>query len=514
MVEFSQDAYRLTTPSRVWEGSAEGCIIRADGGKTLFSQAKSRIEAYKTGTGEGVKVTYTDFPDVPELEIECRIWQEHATNDVLFELIPLKDAVIKDVIWPGALKFDAPEAMTVLPLMRGVLVKNYTEETYPHIWPTDTVLPENGRYSCSRSMYMQFWGQYDNNGAAVSILETRWDGGMLVETGVERPTAVSARWRESLGKIGYARKLRVCFLPAGSDYNQIAKVYRAYVKANGEFVSLKQKIARNEKLAQLIGRPIVHTHIWYHVQPDSDAYKPDRPELNDRKQTYAQVEEGLKTLRKNGLDRAVLHLDGWCKRGYDNQHPDVLPPNEELGGWEGMRKLQDTCHELGYFFGLHDQYRDYYYDADSFDEELAIHNADGSVPSHSFWYGGKQTVLCQTMAPDYVRRNYREFAANGIHPDNVYLDVFSCVELDECFHPSHIMNREMCAQSRAKCLSEVAAMGTLMQSEEGIDWAFPYLDFVHHAPHAPVEDWWKPDHRAGIPVPLLDLVYHDCLIIP
>ena len=34
-----------------------------------------------------------------------------------------------------------------------------------------------------------------------------------------------------------------------------------------------------------------------------------------------------------------------------------------------LKLLADTCHELGYLFSLHDQYRDYYVDAPSFSSE-------------------------------------------------------------------------------------------------------------------------------------------------
>jgi hypothetical protein len=46
------------------------------------------------------------------------------------------------------------------------------------------------------------------------------------------------------------------------------------------------------------------------------------------------------------------------------------------GGWEGMKRLAETCADLGYLFSLHDQYRDYYVDAPSYDPQFAIHEED------------------------------------------------------------------------------------------------------------------------------------------
>ncbi len=506
--------YDFLVNGRTWRTAAWPCrILRKDGGETLFSDAKCVRSAYQTGVGKGFKEIYSDFPGIPGLVLECRIWAEDSTGDVLFELVPLQDAGVQEIFWPEAFENKAPEAMTVLPMMQGCLIPNYTDMELPYDWPTDTTMPEHGRYSCSRAMYMQFFGQYDADGGVMTIFETRYDGGMEPVCGGGKEVLVGARWRESLGKVGYARKLRVKFFPAGCDYNDLAKAYRAYIRSIGELVTLKQKAAANPKVAELIGRPIVHTYIWYHKAPSSEAYDHAHPERNDQEQTFDAVAAQLRELKSKGLKKAVLHLDGWGRRGYDNQHPDYLPPAEHLGGWKGMQDLQDTCHELGYFFGIHDQFRDYFYDADTFDEENAVHREDGSVFNHAIWAGGKQALLCATMAPDYIRRNYAALREHGILPDNAYLDVFSCVELDECFHPSHPMTREQCAKYRALGFLEVASHGTLLQSEEGIDWAFPSLTFLHHAPHALDKDWYK-GRCVGIPIPLLDLVYHDCMIIP
>ena len=60
----------------------------------------------------------------------------------------------------------------------------------------------------------------------------------------------------------------------------------------------------------------------------------------------------------------------------------------------------------GYLFGIHDQYRDYYLDAPTFDPAYATMLPDGSYPQHARWAGGPQTYLCATQAQSYVRRNF------------------------------------------------------------------------------------------------------------
>ncbi|MBQ5390184.1 MAG: hypothetical protein IIU58_04675, partial [Clostridia bacterium] len=105
-------------------------------------------------------------------------------------------------------------------------------------------------------------------------------------------------------------------------------------------------------------------------------------------------------LKEKGADKVYLHLDGWGCHGYDNLHPDPFPVNELAGGADGMRALQQTCTEIGYMFGIHDQYRDYYYDAPSFSFDNAIMDIDGGHPYCSVWYGGPHSFLCAELAPD------------------------------------------------------------------------------------------------------------------
>ena len=85
-----------------------------------------------------------------------------------------------------------------------------------------------------------------------------------------------------------------------------------------------------------------------------------------------------------GFERVNVSLSGWPTHGYDRQHPDGLPPNEEGGGWAGMRRFFETCRELGFVCWLHDQYRDYYPDAPSFNRDLAVREEDATSPPTHF----------------------------------------------------------------------------------------------------------------------------------
>jgi hypothetical protein len=178
-----------------------------------------------------------------------------------------------------------------------------------------------------------------------------------------------------------------------------------------------------------------------------------------------------------------------------------------------MRELSDTMKDMNYMFGIHDQYRDYYFDAPTFDENFAVRNVDGTIPEFARWAGGRQSYLCASQAPFYVKRNFEELFKQGIHLEGTYLDVFTCNEGDECVHPWHKMTRKECFEYRKACFDYLLSRGILPSSEEVVDWSMQSLVFAHYAPY----DFMlagKASPRKGIPVPLFNLVYHDCVVLP
>ena len=169
--------------------------------------------------------------------------------------------------------------------------------------------------------------------------------------------------------------------------------------------------------------------------------------------------------------------------------------------------------DCNYMLGLHDQYRDYYHRATSYDSFYSVYTSDTKRPSHASWAGGQQDYLCSAFAPYYVKRNYTEILSHGIHLEGSSLDVFTCNEPDECIHPYHPVSRKQCIANRLECFSYMHSKGILPSSEEVNEWALSELVYCPYAPyHFQMNSSAVP--RKGIPVPLFNLVYHDCIIIP
>ncbi len=438
-----------------------------------------------------------------DFEIRIFIELESREDDLTFRIVASEGAdAVREVDYPPSPEPDSFDR-TVVPFMQGMLL--------PRDWPRPVRLYDEIAYS--RGLYMPWWGFEREDGAALFVLlETPDDAGIRFEHPAGGPTRADVRWLSSLGHFAEPRRARLAFLDRGG-YVALAKRYRSQAILTGNFVSLKEKIARNPAVARLAGSPVIHVGILDNIQPESSYYQKDDPAANHRLVTFDRRREQFRALAARGLARAYVHLDGWGLRGYDNLHPDILPPSPEAGGWDGLTALAAACRDANLLLALHDQYRDYYFDAASFDLRHAVLNEDGTHPEGSTWYGGRQSILCSALAPGYVRRNYGEILSHGVDVRGAYLDVFSVVPGDECWSPEHPVTRGRSLDFRGQCFDVIRSFGGVVSSEEPADWAIPYLDLAHHGPHA-----LDPNPGAGpamgIPIPLFDLVYHDAIFLP
>lgn len=506
--------FTITHHGTTWNWAEGFCpLLKTAGGDALFQDADSIThQTVRTGLGVGVLSRFSGFSFGAyhaDLTFETYVQIEEATGFVSFQWIPVcEDCVsVKAIYWPGPMEFDEKRRdwYTLLNVQQGLLIPNDWEEAL------GTLLFDG--HFCSAGNYMPWFSQVREGAGYLAICQQPWDSFTYAEHPAGGPyTRVGVKWGPSLGKIRYCRSIRYSFL-TDCDYNDVCKQYRSYVKEQGLFCTLEEKAARVPSVNKLIGSSFLHRGIKNHVSPQSEFYDPENPDKYERVVPFSVRSEELLTYSRLGFKKLYLHLDGWGAKGYDNGHPDYLPACPEAGGYEGLRELAKTARHCGYLFGLHDQYRDYYFDAETFDSQFGCLSADGSLTEHSRWAGGHQTLLCASQAPSYVKRNFLTLANHGIRPDCAYLDVFTCNEGDECSHPRHPMTRKDCFCFRSRCFDYLLSQGILPSSEEVSDWSMKNLVFCHYAPyqfmmHPPGTP------RKGIAVPLFNLVYHDCVIEP
>ncbi len=488
-----------TAAGKQWHfGESDEGDVRGPASSLRFSDAKTKsMTPLRTSFCVGMTVTLKDFEKQPGEEFALGIYLEG--NEIRFTFAAPGDTSEVDTLrWPKPLKTGNTGAdLAVIPRMQGMLI--------PGDWDQKI---ESSDLANSRTLYMPWWGQIQDGHGVMTILETVDDGGVTYRHAKDTGTSIQPVWYSSMRHVRYLRVVRYVF-DGQATYVGMAKRYRRYVKETGRFVTLAEKVARNPALEKVIGHPVVHVAALYHNVPESKYFIKEKVEANHALTPFAEIGEQLRTIHDQGID-AYVHCDGWGYYGYDNGHPDVLPVGYEQGGVEGLRALADQCRAWGWVFALHDQYRDFYFNAKSMDPQLLLMRKDGTFHDEATWCGGRQSLLSPVWAPGNVRRNHDWLAEHGIKVGGTYLDVFSIVPPEESYQPASPVTRTECFEYRKNCFDILRARGYVMSSEEPVDRFVPVLDLVHHGPYFVFND----EKRSGIPVPLFNLVYHDSILLP
>lgn len=536
---------RVQTPTTSWSmppsPTAELVVVQ-DGdefGLRLTDATETRIDSYATGFSSGVKITLDGFrnagiraPGAPVgVRLSLTLALEGGDEDLCFEVAAVErdGATIRQLDWPPPV--DGREVdVSVLSHDDGMLL--------PRDWPKPYYAIHRARNDTSviqshliESWSMSWWGFLRGASGMIVIVETPDDAAYTFSHPAGGPTTIGPAWRPQLWHFGPLRSLRMAFLDE-ADHVALAKRYRRHVVESGLFVSLREKIARTPLVQNLIGNPFARVHVLRNVAPGGARYDTEHPEDNYRLTTFAEQVERLREWKAQGLERLNVTLAGWPHLGYDRQHPDGLPPTEAGGGWAGMKAFFDACAELGDTCWLHDQYRDYYPDAPSWDPQFAVHEQDtvrrtdtfpgtrfsphnfkeGYIPFLNYWDGGKQAYLNSRYMLGHIRKNYRLIFEHGIRPQGSYNDVFGYVPPDQDFNPEHPTTRTESMAYRAAVLDWTRAQLGIVGTEDGADWTVPYVDYTESRFNRNPGSGNDATSQGAIVAPLYDLVYHDAVV--
>jgi hypothetical protein len=427
-------------------------------------------------------------------------------NDLTIHLAPLRqdshEASIIDSYYPRGFRFPEKSAGDlVLPVGQGCLFDKDSTAVF------DMVLPGY----VGVGFVMPWWGQRCRDGAALIACTTTPDdlGFRVCSDGGRRGATVHPYWQASLGGFKYARSMTYSFFDNASVMD-LAKAYRRHAELQGLALTLREKAAERPAVESLVGGP--HLHIWF---MSTFSRFGSAARVN-----YMRFAEGLRRYRKlcdlAGIGpRALAHIDGWCRDGYDFNHPEPLPPDVRLGGWEGLRRLRDGIQELGHRVVLHDNYVDYYKHTAAFACDEGVMNLDGIKHESIEWLGGPQQWLCSTRAQKYLERTCDEMAAHRCAFNGFYLDCWSIGHLRECYDPNHPATRGVTRQAWSEALAVCHNLGQVVGSESGNDWAVPVMDYCHTVQPDIIPHVLRGKVPAfGVSIPLYNMVWHDCLVCP
>lgn len=308
------------------------------------------------------------------------------------------------------------------------------------------------------------------------------------------------------------RRIQTHVLGPGS-YVDIAKAYRAEAQARGWWVPWSRKIAGHPSRAELFGT--INFKLWSTLsrKMSEDSKTEESVRVNWTFEEAAQVAEHLK--RDLKLDRVLFMMGGWIRRGYDNQHPDILPAAPECGGNEGLAACARRVRDLGYVFCLHDNYQDLYRDSPSWDERYLMRKRDGSLAVGGSWAGGRAYLTCSPKALELARRPQNLPAVFDLtRAPSYFIDTTYAAGLQECFDPQHPLTRRDDLYWKQALSDYARSIFGIFGSECGREWAIPHSDFfegITGVSGGHFHDAGLLKKVGGIVVPLFELVYHDTI---
>ena len=309
-----------------------------------------------------------------------------------------------------------------------------------------------------------------------------------------------------------ARSATVHFLGKG-DYVTAATAYRQIARQKGYLVTWDQKLPSYPDRAKLFGA--VNFKLWSVLtrQMNEDSTQERRVTVNWTFDEAAQVAEHLKNDLK--LDKVHFLMGGWIHRGYDNQHPDILPAAPECGGDAKFAECARRVMALGYIFGLHDNYQDMYRDAPSFDLSYVQKHPDGKPVLGGSWAGGRPYITCSRRAVDLAKRPQNLAAVRKLTNANSYfIDTTYAAGLQECFDPAHPLTRADDMHWKQVLSDYAREVFGIFGSECGREWAIPHADYFEGMTGVSGTYYHNANllrQVGGVSVPLFEMVYRDTI---
>ncbi|MCX7598732.1 MAG: DUF5696 domain-containing protein, partial [Armatimonadetes bacterium] len=398
--------------------------------------------------------------------------------------------ILENALWTT----EADGGYSVLPVRLGVMV------------PASEGLPSVRRMLTYSDTSMAFYGAV-RQGSALLVAWPHCDTELVfAHTWLDNPMVGGRRMNSiSLTLVPPADSCTIHPLGRG-DYCDIARAYRRIAARRGFVKTWAQKRRECPNVDKLIGAADFKPFVFVRVLPR----EPGGQEGLHIGFSFSEVAQCAEHWRKDlGIDRAMVVLAGWIHRGYDNQHPDILPACPECGGNEELAKAAMRIKQLGFLFGLHDNYQDIYRDAPSWDEKYINRDAHGNLKLGGYWAGGQAYQVCAIKQVELARRPQNLPAVKRLFDPTIYfIDTTFAWGLVTCEAPDHPMTRADDMKYKSLLCDEAKKHFGLFGSEEGREWAVPHADyfegiFSHKASGDPRE----------IVVPVMPMVYGDCVML-
>lgn len=121
---------------------------------------------------------------------------------------------------------------------------------------------------------------------------------------------------------------------------------------------------------------------------------------------FADDQAWLEEMADYGVNSFLIIKHVWQRDGYDRTYPNVMPANAAQGGDNALRELSLAAQKIGHRFCVHENFYDYYPNAEDF---LAEHCAlDSSGKPQRGWDRGP--VVASILKPSLLMQYARKFS--------------------------------------------------------------------------------------------------------
>lgn len=456
------------------------------------------------GAADGVPLTWAPVGKrglgaegaVPGAKVRVRIAFALAGSDRLTCRLELKGpdcGKVTYVVFPYSPQLRGPAARVVVPQWLGLLV--------PAEGPDLAIR----RTVWQRPLSMRFMGLTQtlepDSPACLAILkdslerlvEIRRDKGVAGFSYIGEPS-----YFERAAQVR-TQSLEFRFLRGG--YVKVAAAYRDWMRRRPEWRTLT---ARTRPCSP---RQIGGAQMFGHIPCDYGG-----PTVT----TFDEFIPRIRALKEAGVERAIFHLGGWNRDGYDSHYPDILPANPRCGGDEGMRRLTDAIDELGYVCTPHDDLAIISTDSPSFDTRLAARAPNGELHNGGVYREQQYRIATAEAQTRFAERNMPQVAKRFPRLHGYLFDVVTSYPPLEDHSTSPPISKAADIAARTGSLRVARReFSRFMVCESITDWAIEYLDAAFMAEEGYQhrgDGGWSVDALAGEIVPLWELVYHDSIL--
>jgi hypothetical protein len=194
------------------------------------------------------------------------------------------------------------------------------------------------------------------------------------------------------------------------------------------------------------------------------------------------------------------------------------------------RPTLDWMRERGYLVGVYRIYTDIHPNDPGYPQDVYTEKAGNPTRGFKYSETHKSTYRCsllqlplmQKLVPPLLREKGYEA---------MFLDVVTSGAPRECYHLEHPLDRRQDQQVKIDLLKYTTGLGLVVGSEDGSDWAAPYLEYFEgmmmprrfgYMGRITVANWpekFEPnaeyinvDLNEKVRAPLWDLVFHDSVV--